>query len=273
MLRINIFYLFFYSCNIINAQQLQSFPNTASSMGMGMCINSFKDIRSVFSNPAAIATVKRIQFSSFIDQKFNVNELKSISVAALVPTSSGNFSIAFNRFGFTTYNETSGQVSYGRKLFNNLSIGGAIQLNNISIEEYGTKSIFGFQLGTVYDLSKNTSLLFSVQNIHRPKVSENDKLPGIFSIGILYKPSEIVSLHTELYKELDYKEDLRFGIEYQPSNVIVLRVGGHTYPAQLSFGFGVKVLKSLIFEASTQYHSVLGFNPGIGLSYGIFEIK
>jgi len=257
----------------LNAQNLQGFPLNSSSQAMGLCAISYDDVRGAFGNPASIANSLDIQTNLFIDQRFGINELKSISASCLIPSKSGNFAASFNRFGYEVYNENIIQLSYGRKILSNLTIGGAIQYYSLNIQEYGNKSVLGFQLGLNSNLSKTTSLYFSIQNPHRPEINTEDKLPGFLAIGLQYKPSDLVTLHGELFKELDYKEDFRFGIEYRPIPSLYIRLGGHTYPAQVGFGFGVVAYKSLIIEASSLYHSVLGFSPGIGLSYGIINPK
>ncbi|HMG14686.1 MAG TPA: hypothetical protein VK590_04515 [Saprospiraceae bacterium] len=257
----------------VNSQNLQGYPLTSSSQAMGLCSISFDDVRAAFANPASIANASNFQSSLFLDQRFAVNELKSISASLLLPTKSGNFAASFNRFGYEVYSENMVQLSYGRKILNNLSIGGAIQYYNVNIQEYGNKSLLGFQLGINTNISKSTSLYFSIQNPHQPEINTEDKLPGFFNLGIQYKPSDIVTLHGELYKELEFNEDFRFGIDYQPLPSLFIRLGGHTYPAQIGFGFGVVVYKSIIIEASSLYHSVLGFSPGLGMSYGIINSK
>ena len=256
-----------------NAQGIQNLPSLASNTAMGSCSASFKDLRSVFASPAGISYSDQIQSAIYVEQRFGINELKSFSGAFLLPTTSGNFAVSISRFGFNLYNESLIGLTYARSLFKDLSIGGSLQYQSIHIEEYGSKSVLGFQIGSALTITKNTSLYLSLQNLHRPHLNAEDRLPAIFTLGLSYDPSDLVSLHTEIYKELDYKEDLRFGIEYKPSTHLLFRIGGHTYPTQLSFGFGVKILKSIYLEASTQYHTVLGFSPGMGLSYGIIDNK
>lgn len=273
MKKIISFFILIIAVSKLHAQYLQGYPLSSSNHSMGLCAISFDDVRGVFANPSSIVSPKQIQSCLFLDQRFNISELKSISATILIPTLSGNFAFSFNRFGFELYNENMFQLTYGRKILNNLNIGGAIQYHSLNIQEYGNKSIIGFQLGVNSSISKTLSFYCAIQNPHRPEINIVDKLPGYFSVGFQYKPTDLVSFHGELNKELDFKEDFRFGIEYHPLQSIFLRLGGHTYPAQVGFGFGFLLFKSLIIEASSQYHSILGFNNGIGLSYGIISTK
>ncbi len=268
-------FVFFTLSTCLHAfsQNLQEYPLNSSSHAMGLCSITYDDIRGAFANPASIASPTLIQTSLFLDQRFGLNELKSISASCLIPTTSGNFALAFYRFGYEVYNENIIQLSYARKLLNNLTIGGAVQYYSLNIQEYGNKSVLGFQLGINTNISKTTTIYLSIQNPHRPEINTEDKLPGFISLGLKYEPSDIISLHAEVYKELDYREDFRFGIEYKPTPSLFIRLGGHTYPAQVGFGFGILVYKYLVIEASSLYHTLLGFSPGIGLSYGIITIK
>lgn len=254
---------------VSKAQQIIAYGNHASSFGMGNIVGSYKDIRGVVANPSAIASLPGVQSFVFVDQRFGLKELSSYSAAVAIPMNSGSFGISLNRFGYDLYNENLVSLSYARQLLTNLSIGGAVEYNYFSIPEYGTKGQIGFQLGINSAINSTTTLYFSIKNPNRPLINETDRMPGFFNIGATYSPSKQLVIRTELNKTLDFKEDLRFGVEYFPSPKIIIRAGGHTYPAQFSFGFGVLPYESIVIEASSKYDTQLGFLPGIGLSYGL----
>ena len=78
--------------------------------------------------------------------------------------------------------------------------------------------------------------------------------------------SKKVFLVAEAEKTSAQKFNVKGGIEYNPSSLVYLRVGGATYPTQASFGIGVNY-QGLKIDISSMYHSILGLSPQIGLSY------
>lgn len=273
--RQSMFRNLFLTCSLVlisfisMAQQLIGYGKNAASFGMGDIVGSYTDVRGILANPSSIATLPNIQSFVFIDQRFGLKELSSYSAAIAIPLSSGSFGLSLNRFGYNLYNENLISLSYARQLFTNLSIGGSVEYNYFSIPEYGSKGQIGFQLGINSTISSSTTLYFSIKNPNRPLINETDRLPSFFNLGATYSPSKQLVLRAELNKTLDFKEDIRFGVEYFPSPKVVIRAGGHTYPAQFSFGFGILPYESIVIEASSKYDTRLGFLPGIGLSYGL----
>ena len=249
-----------------------SFGN-ASSNSMGGISASYEDIRGLPLNPSSIGGIKQVQGYLFADQRFGLKELTSYSLGFAIPTSSGAFGLSLGRYGFGLYNENLLSLGYSRKLLNNLTIGGAVDYRSIFIQDYGNKGAVGFQLGITTQVTSTTTLFFSVANPNRPKINESDRLPGIFTIGGSYAPGKNVIIRAELNKTLENKEDFKVGFEYFPSKNLILRIGGHTFPAQYTFGFGLLVLDSLTLEASSKYDPRLGLIPGFGVSYGIKNSK
>ena len=97
---------------------------------------------------------------------------------------------------------------------------------------------------------------------------------GIFRKGVkslLEEESDMIIV-AEAEKTSAQKINIKGGIEYNPSSLIYLRVGGSSYPTQAAFGLGVNY-NGLKIDMSTAYHNVLGFSPQIGLSYAFGKDK
>jgi len=113
-----------------------------------------------------------------------------------------------------------------------------------------------------------------VYNPFRAKITNynNEKIPTIFKIGLRYVFSENVFITAEAEKTSLQKINIKGGIEYNPSSLIYIRVGGASYPTQAAFGLGVNY-QGLKIDVSSMYHSVLGLSPQIGLSYAFGKEK
>lgn len=254
---------------LVEAQNVPGNLNNASVNAMGGVSAAYKDIRGLAANPAAIGLLKNIQAYVFADQRFGLKELSSYSAGFALPVNSGSFGLTLGRYGYNLYNENQFSAAYARKLFNNLAVGGSIQYQIFNIQDYGNKGIFGFQLGLYSDVSSQIALFFSVSNPGRQKINESERLAGIFNLGAMYTPNPRLSIRAEFCKTLEHKEDLRFGIEYNPSSRVILRLGGQAYPAQFSAGFGIVAFDALVLEASARYDATIGYLPGVGASYGL----
>ena len=57
------------------------------------------------------------------------------------------------------------------------------------------------------------------------------------------------------------------GIEYSPLETLYVRLGFRTNPTEFSFGVGLKLKSNLNIDIGSHWHQVLGFSPGLGLSY------
>jgi len=76
----------------------------------------------------------------------------------------------------------------------------------------------------------------------------------------------------EAEKTSAQKINIKGGIEYNPTSLIYIRVGGSSYPTQAAFGLGVNY-NGLKIDISSAYHSILGLSPQIGLSYAFGKDK
>jgi len=258
-----------FVCQLAQGQQLISNIFSAGNIGTGYASGGFSDYRSMGFNPTAIANIKTLQGGITADRRFVTAELQNINAGLAIPLKNSGMGITAQSFGFDLYRESLIQLSYGRKLTKFLSIGAGFQYLNVNIRDYGQKSIPGFQLGLDARVNSNLRLYTTVQNPNRPKFSEEQRLPAILAFGGVYTASNKLSVVGEIVKVLNQKQDFRFGIIYQPYQLLSVRAGAHTYPAEATFGFGLRIMKTLILDTSAAWHNTLGFTPALGLSYGL----
>jgi len=247
-------------------------PTVAGARGlaMGDASVTFRDINSAFSNQAGLAFLDGMSFTAFGEQRFLLAEIGSYSAALAYPTNSGTFGLALNYFGYENYNEQKIGLAYARKLFEGVAIGAQIDYLGTRIPEYGSAGKVTFELGVQADLLENFIIGAHIFSPIRTQLTDDeiDVIPTQLNVGIAYLPTEKVTLIVELEKDFDYTASFKGGIEYQLVDELSLRVGLGTNPIQNGFGIGIHLSK-LDIDIAAAYHQLLGFTPGVSVSYNL----
>ena len=74
-----------------------------------------------------------------------------------------------------------------------------------------------------------------MSNLSRSKISKDSesKLPTGVSMGVIYKPVDLLQLHIEVEKDIQIKPIVKDGIEYGIRDWIFLRKGVNSNPSRL----------------------------------------
>jgi hypothetical protein len=93
-----------------------------------------------------------------------------------------------------------------------------------------------------------------------------ERVPTLLRAGLLYIFSKKLSMTAEAEKDIDRPERFRFGVEYNPNNILFLRTGVSTGDLQGHFGAGFR-LKQLDIDLAVVAGSRLGATPVVGINY------
>ncbi|MCG8577031.1 MAG: hypothetical protein MI810_19275 [Flavobacteriales bacterium] len=240
----------------------------ARSNGLGTTGLCFNDVWSVYNNPGAFGAMEENGVGVSYENRFLLKELSTQSLAFGYHTEkAGNIGIHFQQYGFSLYREMIGGVTYGMKLFRNFSAGVQINYHRIALgENYGSKNSLSAGLGMFYQLNKSVDLGVRITNISRSRLAEfeDERLPTVFGLGMMYTFSEKVLWTLEAEKTVIHPINFKSGLELKPHEILALRIGMNSYPFQSSFGVGLK-LKKFSFDLATLWHSNLGISPSAGL--------
>lgn len=244
-------------------------PPVAGARGaaMGNAAVTFTDIYSAFSNQAGLGLLEQSAIAVTGEQRFLLNEIRSISAAAAYPTTSGTIALTANYFGFDDFNEQRFGLAYGRKLFDQLSIGAQFVALNTRIPEYGNNTVFTFEIGVLSEILPDLTLGAHIYSPVRIELVPDEDLPAIFNLGLAYHPSEKVTLNAQVEKADEYPARVRAGVEYQLIDPLYLRVGIVTDPSVFSFGLGLQLDNGLAIDVASSYQQLLGFTPTVSLIY------
>ena len=239
----------------------------ARGSAMGQSGLTFTDIQSIFSNQAGLAWLPAWAATVSGEQRFLLQEIRSVAAAAAVPTSSGTFGLQLHYFGFEAYREQKIGLAYARQLLDHFSVGAQFNYLQTRIEEYGSKGVLTFELGLQARVHPSLQLGAHLVSPARVEVAEGEPLPTILRLGFAYLPSEQLQLLAEVEKDLDFPIRFRSGIEYKLLPALALRAGIATAPALATFGIGLRLPKNLQIDLASQYHQILGWTPAFSLSY------
>ncbi len=240
----------------------------ARANGLGSTGLCFNDIWSVYNNPGAFGSIEKHGVGISYENRFLLKELSSQSLAfGYHLKKGGNFGIHFQQYGFSLYREMIGGLTYGLKLFDNFSAGVQLNYHRIALgENYGSLNNLSAGLGLYYRLNKAVDLGMRVTNISRSRLADfqDERLPTVFGLGMMYTFSERVLWTVEAEKTVIHPVNFKSGLEIKPHEVLALRIGINSYPFQSSFGLGLK-FKKFQFDMATIWHSNLGISPSVGL--------
>ena len=250
-------------------------PIGSRSAALGHASSCLFDIWSTRNNQGSLGFVRKTEVGAFYENRFFVKELTQSGFAAAIPIKKGTFGICYSSLGYKLYRESQTTLSYGMKLNDNISAGiGFDYLSTRIADIYGKANAFTGSVGLLAKILPQVVISSHIYNPFRAKITNynNEKVPTIFKFGAQYIFSKKVFIVAEAEKTSAKKINIKGGIEYNPSSLVYLRVGGSSYPAQASFGLGVNY-NGIKIDMCTSYHSILGFSPQIGLSYAFGKDK
>ncbi|MCF8423722.1 MAG: hypothetical protein K9H41_05210 [Bacteroidia bacterium] len=244
-------------------------PIGVRSAALGHASSCLFDVWSARNNQGSLGFLRKSEVGAFYENRFFVKELTQSGFAAAIPIKKGTFGLSYSSLGYKLYRESHMTLSYGMKLTDNIAAGiGFDYLNTRIADIYGNANAFTGSVGLTAKILPQVVISSHVFNPFRAKITNynNEKIPTIFKLGAQYIFSKKVSILAEAEKTSAQKINMKGGIEYNPSSLIYLRVGGSSYPTQASFGVGVNY-NGLKIDMCTSYHYILGLSPQIGLSY------
>lgn len=234
----------------------------------GAAVN-LQDVWSTQNNQAGLAFLDSIEAGVYAERQFLLPELGYNAFAAALPIKGGTFGLNYTRFGYSKYNENKVGIAFAKKLGEHISAG--VQLDYLSKfigDGYGKSGTIAAEFGIQAKLVKGLSAAAHVFNPTRAKSADynKEKIPTIIKVGLKYKFSESVFWAVEAEKDINFKPQVKTGIEYRIVPQFYLRGGISTQPTMTSFGFGLN-LKKFNLDVAASYHEQLGFTPHLSFNY------
>lgn len=264
---------YFYSlllcccCGSIFGQNGLPMVAGARGAGMGNASIGFQDVHSLFGNQAGLAHLDQVAFTAIGESRYIDFGIRSLAAGMGYPTNAGTFGLAVQYFGIQEYNEQKVGLAYGRKLFDQLSIGVQMDYLRLQIPDYGSRNLFTFELGLQSQVSKRLLLGFHTFSPVQVEIIAEEFLPSVFRLGAAYKVSSKLNIAAELEKDINFPVEVHVGLEYALIEALLLRVGVQTEPSELSLGLGYRLQDKLLIDVAASYHQFLGVSPTFNVSY------
>ncbi|ALW83654.1 hypothetical protein AUC43_00155 [Hymenobacter sedentarius] len=171
------------------------------------------------------------------------------------------------RFGGQLYNETRVGAGYGYR-FGQISLGGRVDLLQVSIEGLGSRRVvLGTLGGQIEVVPQRLSFGASLYNLGQTKLAsyQDERVPTVLKAGLAYRPSSQVLLVVETEKDVERAANFKAGLEYRPVPVLAARLGLASLTEQASAGIGV-LAGAFQIDYAAAFQQALGFSQHLSIS-------
>jgi len=222
---------------------------------------------SAVENPAGLAELEAYTLGISAQNHYLLEGLNSFTLAAALPVKSSTFGVGLQYHGFDAYTEMKAGLAYGRKLLDNLTIGGEIHAYYLNIANYGSNAFVNFELGIQANLTKQLLIGAHLKNPIKINVTEDNQLPvpTTISAGLKYTASAKAQVMVEAEKIVNRDAIFKAGLHYRFNQTFALLMGINTEPAVFSTGISWQIQNFEVVVGST-YHTILGYSPVVGLN-------
>lgn len=225
----------------ITYSQFELIDIGAKPISMGGAFTSLaNNSNAVYYNPAGISQLPFREVSIFYSPApFGLKELANGSVNFVQPTKFGAFGLSAKTYGFELYKEITATLTYANNYNRKIYYGANINYYNLKIQNYGSASTFGIDIGAMAYLTDFLRWGFSAFNLNRPSIgTQKDKLPQVYRTGLSIQPRTDLNFVLDVEKDTRYTASVKAGIEYTMYDMINLRAGIGTEPTKFSGGVG-----------------------------------
>jgi len=252
-----------FSC-ALTAQDFYS-RSSGRAIGLAYSTSTLCDAWSPLQNAGGAAFIDQTSVAAGYSNRFLLDNLKLIQLAAIVPLKQGSFTAASSYFGYQDYNRSNFSLGYSRKWNEKYSSGLQFAYHREYVSE-GTvnPNFFSFNAGLMAKPLPQLHLGAVYRQAFR-----NDPITELrpqLRFGARYLVNDEFSIFSELEKTALRNPRLSFALEYQFIEVLSLRSGVATEPFGSYFGLGLNV-HQLRIDFGYEYISQPGSNAAISLQY------
>ncbi|MBL7993784.1 hypothetical protein JNM05_00290 [bacterium] len=220
-----------------------------------------------YYNPAGLWQIGNPYAQAYYSAPFNLKDLGTTAFNFTYPWIFGNGTINFESYGSDLYRETTMGVAFSRSFREKLIYGVVLNYDHLNIKNAGSAGTIGCDMGLLFRPHEMVTLGFAARNINKPEI-KNDALPQTFSMGASIRMIDPLILNVDVYKDIKFPTDVRFGAEYQFFDKLFLRVGMAREPSLFSAGLGFDFGKGVV-DYAIYSHPDLGVTHAISASFHI----
>lgn len=241
--------------------------HSASVGNASLCIHNAWD---PINNMAGLSQTESFSVGIFAENRFLLKELGLQAFALNIPfQNKSGLGLYAIRFGGTSYSELKFGISYGKHLFQAISVGINLNMYRFSVSELAlNQQLVSCELSLSYNATSSLSFCTRVVNpfYYRLGSVMNEQLWRMIQIGMSYSISDEVTTYFQVDKRNDTRVNLKLGIEYNVTPSFRIGAGLNSHPTNSFFGFGLMVSKFVI-EISSCWHQQLGIYPQFSITF------
>jgi hypothetical protein len=224
-----------------------------------------KDAEAGIVLPALLADRPYAGWAAGTSIRPGINGLSEIAATAHFPLPwKDQIALGVQHTGIEGYSEQRISISYARKILNKLNAGLQFDVNRNSASEYADLYTPAFSVSLHAPLMKELSMSAFVYN-PLGDVSALE-LSTTLRIGILYEPSDKVSVGLEAEKDWRHELRLKAGMHYKIHPRFSIRWGAGTEPTLFHAGITWSLLQRMGINGGWRYHPRLGNSLSAGIS-------
>jgi hypothetical protein len=223
-------------------------------------------------NPAGLAEIRGTFFGLYCSNQFHLAELSTVASSVSFPTRTGNYSISYLTFGYSSFRQSQASLSYGKSMGKWIRAG--IGVHYLSIRQgAGYQHLFalvpsvGLQLIPMKGITFGAKIFNPASQRFIP--SGYQDVPAFFQAGIGYSMGDEVLICAEARKTAGEEVSYYGGAEITLQQIFLIRFGVSSGKMP-GFSFGVGYRKNhMSLDLAATRHPLLGFSSGVGLGYAI----
>lgn len=194
------------------------------------------------THPASLARIEHTGFSVLYSSPFQLTALDQYTLSIALPSRLTNWGIAFSSLGKGIYRETTVSVGTGRTVGQHMEMGVLVNAHELSIKNYGTSRTVGISLSVTYGLTETIRWSLLYRNLNSPKLGQSREfLPQVVVTAFDFSPTPSLITAVELERDLEFRTRYKFGVRWQPLDVVAVATGFASHPGQVTGGVSFEV--------------------------------
>lgn len=219
----------------------------------------------MFSNPVSLSAISNWSAASYYTSLYEIKELGVAAVAGSKRMGNWAIGLGASRFGLKQFNQKTFVLGISVRPTPPFYCGVTIKYYTVDIERYSGSSSFLFDAGWKYVVGPIVQISGAIRNFTRAtNGGPNEPLPQSYQAGIQLLFENRISLFSEVFKEVDFVPEIRFGAEIDVSRFFKVRIGMTRTPSRFTGGFSLRAL-GIKIEYGVSHHGILGYTHAFGM--------
>lgn len=233
------------------------------------------DLWSANNNQAGLAFYKADIGAGFhYKNQFLLKELGMSAGAFSFKAKGGSLGLSYSSYGSSLFNTKKITLGFGKMFGKRLAAGVGLDYINIyQSGNYGSANIFTFDFGMLAKPSDKVAIGAHVFNPIRAELGDylGEKIPVFYNMGLVWIIDENFKIMADAMNDEVNQIKFSGAAEYKIMDLLYVRIGIMTNNRMVfNFGFGLH-LGDIHVDFSSSMHQVLGYSPGVSLSYDFIK--